>query len=97
MDLHRRALGRAGPDTFVLTQKYPKSHSADRLLCAQAFALQTGQNRGCNYFALLRTRFPNASAKTCYALPALKATIVLPDFARSLSADGNILHLLCHG
>ena len=25
MDLHRRALGRAGPGTFVLTQKYPKS------------------------------------------------------------------------
>jgi hypothetical protein len=30
-------------------------------------------------------------------LPALKATIVLPAFTRSLPADGNILYLSCHG
>jgi len=27
-----------------------------------------GRTTGCNYFALLRSHFPLASAKTCYAL-----------------------------
>jgi hypothetical protein len=30
---------------------------------------------------------PDASAKICYALSFAQATIVLPDFARSCSAD----------
>jgi hypothetical protein len=51
------------------------------------------QNLGCNIFALLRSLTALASAKICYALPPLQATIVLPDFGRSLSADGNRKHL----
>jgi hypothetical protein len=34
--------------------------------------------------------------KLAMPFPALKATIVLPDFARSLPADGKILYLSCH-
>ncbi|SDP94332.1 hypothetical protein SAMN05428975_3906 [Mucilaginibacter sp. OK268] len=52
-----------------------------------AFALQTGQNHGLQLFALLRSRKP-CFCKTCYALAAAQATIVLPAFVRSLSADG---------
>jgi hypothetical protein len=43
---------------------------------------------GCNYFALLRSHFSNASAKICYAPAAAQSTIVLPAFARSFPADG---------
>jgi hypothetical protein len=54
----------------------------------RAFALQTRQNLGCNLLTLLRSLRASASAKSCYALLALKATIVLSDFGRSSSADG---------
>jgi hypothetical protein len=57
-----------------------------------AFALQAGRTTGCNYFAPYVAHFPNASAKTCYALPSRKANIVLPAFARSLPADENIFY-----
>jgi hypothetical protein len=51
MDLHRRALGRAGPDTFVLTQKYPKKSSHQiGFFAAWAFALQNEQNHGLQLF-----------------------------------------------
>jgi hypothetical protein len=81
---------------FCLDTKVSKKSSQQiGFFAHKAFALQIGQNHGCNYFAPLRTRFPNASAKTCYALPELKAGTVLPAFTRSLPADGNILYLLC--
>jgi hypothetical protein len=54
---------------------------------ARGLALQTSQNPGCTLFAPLRSRGPRASAKICYALPAHMATIVLPDFTRSFSAE----------
>ncbi|RAV54035.1 hypothetical protein DIU36_22130 [Mucilaginibacter rubeus] len=47
-----------------------------------------GITTGCNYFAPLRPRLANTSAKTCYAPATAQATIVLPAFARSLPADG---------
>jgi hypothetical protein len=52
----------------------------------KAFAPQTGQNHAIilRYFV---PTFPRASAKTCYAPAAALPTIVLPAFARSLSAD----------
>jgi hypothetical protein len=74
-----------------------KSSQQIGFFAAQAFALQIGQNHGCNYFALLRSHFPDASAKTCYASAAAQASIVLPAFTRSLPADGNILYLSFHG
>jgi hypothetical protein len=60
---HGRPLSRAGPGTFVLTQKYPKSQVTRKAslphLSAHypplAFALQTGQNHGLLNFALLRS------------------------------------------
>jgi hypothetical protein len=55
-----------------------------------AFTLQTGQNHGLLNFTPLRSHRPNASAKSSYAPPALKATIVLPAFARSFPADGYV-------
>jgi hypothetical protein len=53
----------------------------------KAFALQINQNHGLQNIApVCRTR--PILGKYCYALPVLKATIVLPDFDRSCSADG---------
>jgi hypothetical protein len=95
MDLHRRALGRAGPGTFVLIQKYPKIIQQIGFFAAQAFALQTGQNHGLQLFC--SAALPMLLQKLAMPIPAHKATIVLPAFTRSLPADGNTLHLLCHG
>jgi hypothetical protein len=54
---------------FFLDKKVTKKSSQQiGFFAAQAFALQIGQNHGCNYFALLRSHFPDASAKICYAL-----------------------------
>jgi hypothetical protein len=69
---------------------------------ALAFALQIGQNGGCNRFSCLiifskalkiamqfcrnTLSLEEPCAKSCYALPPHVATIVLPDFARSLFA-----------
>jgi hypothetical protein len=52
-----------------------------------AFALQTRQNHGLQSFCPTAFTLSIASAKICYALPTLKASIVLSDFARSLSAE----------
>jgi hypothetical protein len=60
-----------------------KRSRQEGFFAARAFALQIRQNRGCNLFAGLTCRFYTLHAKICYALPALSATIVLPDFARS--------------
>jgi hypothetical protein len=57
------------------------------LLCARAFALQIGQNHGLLNFALLRTLNSTASGKIANAPAAARATIVLPNFVRSLSAE----------
>jgi hypothetical protein len=47
--------------------------------------------RAAKPYPLLRSHGPRASAKTCYAPTATPPTIVLPAFARSLSADGKKL------
>jgi len=46
------------------------------LLCAQAIAPQTGQNLGCNYFALFARFLPFCKNLLCPA--AAPSTIVLP-------------------
>ena len=56
-----------------------------------AFALQTRQNHGLLNFALLRSLVAPLLQKVAIPLPALKATIVLPAFARSFPADGKKL------
>jgi hypothetical protein len=48
---------------------------------------KSGKTTSCIFPPHFDSRTPNASAKICYALSTLKATIVLPDFARSCSAD----------
>ncbi len=47
---------------------------------------KSGKTTGCNLFAGLTCSFTTLHAKSCDALPALLATIVLPDFARSFPA-----------
>jgi hypothetical protein len=54
----------------------------------RAFAPQTGQNHGLESFAPLRSLIVPRFCKISYALASLKATIVLPAFARSCFADG---------
>jgi len=100
INLHRRALGRAGPGTFVLIQKYPKNQvSREASLRStspdahrSAFALQNGQNHVLQLFCPASRTIPNASAKTCYAPSTAPPIIVLPIFARSLPADGNFFY-----
>ncbi|NHA04593.1 hypothetical protein G7092_12340 [Mucilaginibacter sp. HC2] len=58
------------------------------LLWLMAFTLQSGQNLGRNYFAPLRSRNPLRFSKNLLCPASAQATIVLPAFARSLSADG---------
>jgi len=72
--------------SFVLIQKNQKIKSADRLLCAQASALQTGQNHGLQLFCPTRA-WPMLLQKLAMPLQPHKANIVLPAFARSLPAD----------
>jgi hypothetical protein len=52
-----------------------------------AFALQIRQNQGCNYFAPLRSRVSLRFSKNLLCPASAQATIVLPAFARSLTAD----------
>jgi hypothetical protein len=74
---------------FFLDKKVTKKSSQQKgFFAAQAFALQIRQNRGCNLFALASPAHARASSKICYALQPHMATIVLPDFGRSCSADG---------
>jgi hypothetical protein len=61
------------------------------LLCRTVpLPCKSGKTAGCNLFAPLLSRLALASAKSCEALPAHKATIVLPDFTRSRSAEKKI-------
>ena len=84
-----------GPSPFSLMKKDQKIKSAERLLCRTGLALQIRQNLGCNSCpkALIATLLQILLCPAA-ALPR----IVLPDFARSFSADGVTLHLArCHG
>jgi hypothetical protein len=51
---------------------------------------KTNKTTGCNYFAPLRSHIPTLLQKLAMPFPALKATIVLSVFARSLPADGEL-------
>jgi hypothetical protein len=74
--------------TFVLIQKVAKNQVIrNASLPHKAFALQIRQNLGWNLFAATLPRRPiHCKNFLCPAI-AHKATIVLPDFARSCSTD----------
>jgi hypothetical protein len=54
---------------------------------------QINQNHGLQNIALLLSLLPNATANIAMPFPTHKAITVLPDFARSCSADGEISSL----
>jgi hypothetical protein len=80
---------------FLLDQKVTKNQvSREASLPHLAFAPQMRQNQVRKSFAhSLRSHIPPASAKLAFPLQPHKATIVLPDFARSCSADGKRISL----
>jgi hypothetical protein len=82
MDLHRRALGRAGPVTFVATKVTKKACSRKASLPHKAFALQNGQNHGLQLFCPAFTGPPFCKNLLCPFLPHMPS-IVLPVFTRS--------------
>ncbi|NHA04045.1 hypothetical protein G7092_09570 [Mucilaginibacter sp. HC2] len=77
-----------------------KSSQQRGFFALTALALQNGQNQGCNYFALLRSLTSPGFSKNLLCPAAAQSTIVLPAFARSLSADGgkkeSLLQYVCH-
>ncbi|WP_426671291.1 hypothetical protein ACPPVU_08650 [Mucilaginibacter sp. McL0603] len=84
----RPAHSRGGLVTFVATKVTKKAVSRNASLQHRAFALQISQNRGLQNIAPLRSHQADASATIAMPFPTHKATIVLPDFVRSCSADG---------
>src|SRR4051794_33857936 len=82
MELHRRALGRAGPVTFVATKVTKKACSRKASLPHKAFALQNGQNHGLQLFCPAFTSPPFCKNLLCLFLPHMPG-IVLPFFIRS--------------
>jgi hypothetical protein len=93
-------LAAGGPVTFVATKVTKKAVTRNASLPHIAFALQTRQNQGCNYFAPLRSHISQRFSKNLLCPTTAQATIVLPAFARSCSADGKKKILLykevCH-
>jgi len=80
-------LAAGGP--LLCSHKVTKGLSADRLLCAQGFCpANKAEPRAAIILPYFIRSFPCASAKTSYAPATAQSTIVLPAFARSLSADG---------
>ncbi|WP_091375472.1 hypothetical protein [Mucilaginibacter mallensis] len=79
----------AEPYFFCLDTKETKNQvSRNASLPHKAFALQTRQNLGCYIFTLLSLRtWPLRFCKNLLCPATHKATIVLPDFARSCSTD----------
>jgi hypothetical protein len=87
-NLHWSAqLPREGCYFCLDTKVTKKSSQQGGFFALNALPCKAGTTTGCNYFALLRPLIARASAKTCYAIPSRKATIVLPAFVRSLPAD----------
>ena len=74
--------------TFVATKVTKKAFSRKASLPHEAFALQIRQNLGCKMLRHFSFAQPHASATIAMPFPTLVAIIVLPDFARSCSADG---------
>jgi hypothetical protein len=78
---------------FVLIQSNQKSSQQKCFFALKASALQIRQNQGCKQLPhLVRTGPCFSKYLLCPA--AAQATIVLPDFARSLSADGEKIEVL---
>ncbi|WP_460693219.1 hypothetical protein [Mucilaginibacter puniceus] len=71
-----------------MIQKNEKIKSAERLLCRTGLSLQIRQNRGPQ--KLPQGARSHASANVVCPQPH-RPTSVFPDFARSLSADGDCL------
>ena len=104
LNLHRRALGRAGPVTFVATKVTKKA-------CSREASLRTTwphshrrdlhpAKRTEPRAAIILPRFArnaSASAKTCYAPAAAPPSIVLLVFTRSWSAAKNHIFYLVMG
>jgi hypothetical protein len=76
--------------TFVLIQKVAKNQdSRNASLPHKAIALQIRQNLGCYIFTPLSLHtWPLRFCKNLLCPATHKATIVLPDFIRSCSTDG---------
>jgi hypothetical protein len=73
---------------FFLDEKEAKNQVGKKAsLPHRAFALQINQNHGLESFALLPLALCPRFSKISYAPTTLKATIVLPAFARSCFAD----------
>jgi len=82
------ALGR-GRASYFCRHKSNQKGCQQKCFCALiAFALQTWQNHGLLNFAATSFAHIPASGKIANALTAAQATIVLPAFVRSRSADG---------
>jgi hypothetical protein len=86
-----------GPSSFCLDTKGTKKSSQPTLasLPHRAFALQINQNHGCNTLPYYRSRCPLLLQSLLMPFPALRASIVLPDFGRSWSADGVVQLMFC--
>ncbi|MGZ3822298.1 MAG: hypothetical protein ACXVB6_17020, partial [Mucilaginibacter sp.] len=78
----------AGPSYFCRHKSNQKGCQPKCFFAPVAFTLQIRQNHGLQNLAPLFVPACPCFSKYCYALPTLEPTIVLPDFARSCSADG---------
>jgi len=82
-------LAAGGPVTFVATKVTQKAVSRNAYFAAHSLCpANLTEPRAAIILPYFVPSFPYASAKTCYALAAAQAPIVLPAFVRSLSADG---------
>ncbi|HWZ16944.1 MAG TPA: hypothetical protein VNW95_17030 [Mucilaginibacter sp.] len=82
------AHGRGGLVTFVAPKVTKSAFSRNASLPHWAFALQIRQNLGCNIFARANLSLCDPTCKKLLCPAARVATIVLPDFGRSCSAEG---------
>ncbi|MGZ3767728.1 MAG: hypothetical protein ACXVA2_23895 [Mucilaginibacter sp.] len=72
-----------------------KGLSAEMLLCRTVpLPRKSAKTAGCKILPHYSFPLAPASASIAMPLPKLEATIVLPDFARSCSADGK--HHMCN-
>jgi len=82
-------LAAGGPVTFVATKVTKKAVSREASLPHMAFTPQIRQNHALQLFcATSFTHFPPLQQKLAMPPATAQATIVLPAFARSCSADG---------
>jgi hypothetical protein len=88
--MSREAAHCRGGYYFCLDTKGSKKSSQSKCFFAAHGHCPANQAKpGLLYFyAAVATRLAFASVKICYALPLRKAVIVLPDFIRSCSTDG---------